>query len=127
MHAEENKNKTNFRFKQLQKLEQEIPWNNLVELISSHYHTSNICHRQVAVESMIRIYFLQLRYSMSASAIEGVLFQIEILRDFVLIDIETDVIPNASCIDSFHSLIFVNGMESEFKDTFNMKSIMAGN
>ena len=41
-HTEENKNKNNFRFNQLQDLENEINWGKLVELILPHYQSANI-------------------------------------------------------------------------------------
>ena len=121
-HAE--KNRQEYRFKQLQDLEIEIPWDSLVEAISSHYHSSNIGRLVASAESMLRIYFLQHRYGMSAAVVEDALFQLDVLRDFALID---DVIPNESCIEEFDSLVIANGLKSSFDQAFNIKAITTEN
>ena len=68
---------------------------------------------------MIRVYFLQKRYSMSASGVEDALIQIDVLRKFALINLETDVIPYEACIESFYSLVSLNNLETEVNCAFN--------
>jgi IS5 family transposase len=126
-HTEENKNKNNFRFTQLQDLEKDINWGKLVELILPHYQSANIGRLLVPIESMIRVYFLQKRYSMSASAVEDALFQINVLRKFALINLETDVVPNEACIESFYSLVSLNDLEIEINRAFNIVPIKSVN
>lgn len=123
-HAKENKDKNNFRFKQLQDFEKEIDWVAFVKVIYPHYVSSNIGHLLVPVESMLRVYFLQHRYGMSASGVEDALFQINVMREFALIDLESHVIPNASCIKEFKSLLINKGLASEIKQAFNIQPIL---
>jgi IS5 family transposase len=123
IHAEQNKEKNNFRFKQLQDLEQEIEWDDLVEAIFPCYVASNIGHVLVTVESMLRIYFLQHRYDMSPSDVEDALFQLDVLREFALIDLDRDVIPNASCIADFNSLLVEKSLALKLEQAFGVQPI----
>ena len=126
-HAEQNKNKYKFRYAQLQDLEKEIPWGKLVEMIFPYYQFASIGCLLVSVETMIRVYFLQNRYTMSAADVEDALFQIDVLRKFALINLETDVVPNEAYIESFYSLIYLNDLESKFNQAFNIKPIATVN
>ena len=121
--ALENKSKNNFRFKQLQDLEKEVNWNELVEAILPHYEAANIGRLLVTAESMLRVYFLQHRYGMSAFGVEEALFQVDVFRVFSLIDLDSDVIPNASCIEDFNSLLVEKSLSSKIEQAFNIEPI----
>jgi IS5 family transposase len=114
-----------YRFKQLQEIDTEIHWEKLVNLVEPHYLASSIGRNLVSVESMLRIYFLQLRYSMCASGIEEALFQIEVLRDFAKIDMGSGVIPHESCINLFKQLIIEQGLDGELEDSFARQPLSA--
>ena len=122
-HAKENKNKNNFRFKQLQDIEKGIPWKDLIEVVSPHYFDANIGRLLVSAESMLRIYFLQLQYGMSAEGVERALFQVNEFREFALIDLDRGVIPNDSCIEDFNSLLVEKSLSSKIEPAFNFKPI----
>ena len=122
-HAKENKNKNNFRFKQLQNIEKEIPWKDLIEVVSPHYFDANIGRLLVSAESMLRIYFLQLQYGMSAEGVERALFQVNEFREFALIDLDRGVIPNDSCIEDFNSLLVEKSLSSKIEPAFYFKPI----
>ena len=122
--ALQNKSRKNFRFKQLRDLEKEINWDDLLEAILPYYAAANICRLLVTAESMIRIYFLQHRYGISSSGVEEALFQIDVFREFSLIDLDSDVIPNASCIEDFNSLLVEKNLTSKIQIEFNIQPIM---
>ena len=122
-HAKENKNKNNFRFKQLQDIEKEIPWKDLIEVVSPHYFDANIGRLWVSAESMLRVYFLQLQYGMSAEGVERALFQVNEFRKFALIDLDRGVIPNASDIEYFNSLLVEKSLSSKIEPAFSFKPI----
>ncbi len=112
------------RFKQLQDWETEIDWDELSRMISLYYMESKIGRLLVPSETMLRVHFLKLRYGMSSSGIEEALFQIRVLRDFAKIDMFTDVIPNASCIRAFHTLIKEHDLEQKIDSRFNLKPMV---
>ena len=111
------------RYKQLQDFSTEVNWRELVDLIVHHYVESGIGRLQVPVESMIRVYFLQLRYNLNALESSLALSKIDVLRDFALIDKKTDVLPEEESIDTFRSLIELKGLTEQFAATFNIQPI----
>ncbi len=124
-HMSEALTESKYRFKQLQDIEAEINWDELSALIEPHYLASSIGRNLVSVNSMIRIYFLQLRYSMSASGVEEALFQIEVLRKFAQIDMGDGVIPHESCINLFKQLITEQGFEEKLESAFELEPMVA--
>ncbi len=123
-HMSEALTESKYRFKQLQDIEAEINWDELSTLVEPHYLASNIGRNLVSVNSMIRIYFLQLRYSMSASGVEEALFQIEVLRKFANIDMGDGVIPHESCINLFKQLIIEQGFEEKLESAFELEPMV---
>ena len=126
-HAEVNKIKKNYLFSHPQVLDKEILWDELVEAIFPHYVASNISPLLLTIESMLRIYFQQKLYSMSATEMEYALHQIDELREFALIDLDHDAIPNALCIEEFNSLFLNNSLSSEIEQAFKIKPIITEN
>lgn len=124
-HMSEALTESKYRFKQLQDIETEINWDELSTLIEPHYLASSIGCNLVSVNSMIRIYFLQLRYSMSASGVEEALFQIEVLRKFANIDMGDRVIPHESCINLFKLLIIEQGFEEKLESAFELEPMVS--
>lgn len=111
------------RFKLLQEFELEIPWQKLVKLIEPHYFEASIGRNLITADTMLKIYFLQLRYGMNPSGIEEALFQIEVLRDFCHINMVRDIIPSETCIARFSQLIVEKNLEHDILDTFGLTPI----
>lgn len=111
---------TKFRYKQLQEFENEINWTALVELIAHHYVESGIGRLLIPVESMIRVYFLQLRYNLNSNEIALALAKIDVLRDFALIDLKIDAIPEEDSVNDFANLIEDKSLKTIFEKTFNI-------
>jgi len=109
-----------FRLKQLQELESAINWADIEALVEPHYASSSLKLSMTSVKTMIRIYFLQLRYGLSSSDIEESLFEIETLRKFALItDAKTRNIPNEAYIDGFSQLIAEKDLNSDLIKAFD--------
>ena len=112
-----------YRFQQLQKLNSDIPWGELETIIEPYFIGTKIGRNLVSLESMLRIYFMQLRYHMSATDIEEALFQIEPLRKFSKIEDNNGIIPHSSCIELFANNIKENNLEKVLEETFNSKQL----
>ncbi len=121
--AKNNKYNNEFCFKQLQELEQEIDWDDLVEAIFPHYVQSKISPILLTVESMLRIYILGHYFDLSPSGVKKALFQIDFLRDFALIDLDRVVIPKASCIANFNSLLVEKSLALKIEKALSVKPI----
>ena len=111
------------RFKALEDFDASIPWGKLSSLIGSHFATAKICRSLVPTETMLRIYFLQKRYQMSASGVEEALFQIAKIRHFAKINLEKDIIPNDACITAFEKLIKERGFQKFIDDAFDIRPL----
>ena len=126
-HMDEALSESKYRFKQLQDMNEKVQWDELVALIEPYYLSANIGRNLIPVESMVRIYFLQLRYNMLASEIDEALFQIDILRDFAKIDMDAGVIPHESCINLFKEIIIDNDLEQQITNAFSLKPLLEEN
>ena len=120
-----SKSNNDFSFKQLLELEQKIDWDDLVEAIYPHYIQSKIRPILLTVESMLRINILERYFDMSPLNIEKALFQNDVLRNFALIDLDRDVIPNASCIADFNSVLIEKSLFLKIEQALSMKPIRA--
>ena len=119
-HAEENKEKKNYRFTQLQDLKKDINWDELVEATFPHYVASKISPLLLTIESMLRIFYLKKLYSMSATEAQYALLHIDEIREFALIDLDYDAIPSATSIEDFNSLFVNKSLSSEIQQAFNI-------
>ena len=121
--SEVNKEKKNYRFTQPQDLKKDINWEELVVATFPHYVASKISPLLLTIESMLRIYYLQKLYSMSATEAEHALLHIDALREFAFIDLDCEAIPDASCIEDFNSLFVNKILSSKIEQAFNIKPI----
>jgi len=123
-HMDEALNESKYRFKQLQEIDSEVKWDDLVKVVEPYHLASNIGRNLISTESMLRIYFLQRRYKMSASKVEEALFQIDVLRKFAKIALDSGVIPHNSCIDSFEALIKEHQLENLVEMAFEFEPLV---
>jgi len=71
----------------LEEMEQVVPWRELSALIEPHYPKPGNGRPPVGVERMLRIYFLQQWFNLSDPAVEEVLYDSAVMRQFVGIDL----------------------------------------
>ncbi len=118
----EKTSKDNLPSKQLQDFQKEINWDKLVDATFQYYLDSNIGSLIVPTESMLKIYFLQHRYGMLATDMEKALIEVDILREFAL---EIDVVPSASSIRAFASLLQENKLSGKIEKAFAVEPLIA--
>ena len=118
----EKTSKDNLRFKRLQDFQKGINWDKLVDATFQYYLDSNIGCLIVPTESMLKIYFLQHRYGMLASDMEKALLEVDIFREFAL---EIDVVPSASSIREFASLLQENKLSAKIEKAFTVEPMIA--
>ena len=103
--AYENKGKKTRREKFLEEMDQVIPWAELLEVIKEYYPKAGNGRQPMPMARMLRIYFMQQWYALSDPAMEDALYDIESMRRFADIDIESDVIPDETTILNFRHLL----------------------
>jgi IS5 family transposase len=103
--AYESKKKQTRREKFLQEMDKVIPWEELLQIIRKHYPKAGNGRQPLPMEKMLRIYFMQQWYGLSDPAMEDALYDIESMRRFADINLETDVIPDETTILHFRHLL----------------------
>jgi len=94
-----------------------LPWNNIVALIELSYLDSNLGRSLIKVESMLRIYFIQLWFKLTDEETEETLLICDEVRRFAQLKRGKDLIPGKSEIVSFRKLVEQQKPEKEFRQT----------
>lgn len=88
----------------LNEMEKTVPWVRLLNIIEPYYPKKGKGRPPMPMESMLRIYFLQQWYSLSDSAAEHALYDMDCMRRFAQLDL-LDAIPDETTILNFRRLI----------------------
>lgn len=107
------------REKFLTEMEAVVPWERLLKLIEPHYPKKGKGRPPIAINSMLRIYFLQQWYSLSDPAAEEALYDIESMRRFAHLDLIDDALPDETTILKFRRLIEKHNLSLEIFDDIN--------
>lgn len=99
------KKKVTRREEFLGKMNQVIPWKDLVALIEPHYPTGDRGRPPLGIEKMLRIYFLQQWFDLSDPLAEESLYDSESMRRFAGVELSDDVVPDESSILRFRHLL----------------------
>jgi IS5 family transposase len=87
-----------------------VPWQEITELIVPHYHSSNVGRHAVPLECMLRMYFLQVWFSLSDRDTEDALNDIISMRDFSRIDFPAWNPPDATTLLHFRHILEKNDL-----------------
>lgn len=101
----QHKKVTTKREKFLSQMEKVVPWEQLLEVIKPHYSSGVKGRKPMALNTMLRIYFLQQWYNLSDPGAEESLYDMESMRRFVGLELCQDSIPDETTILNFRHLI----------------------
>ena len=98
-----------------------VPWAELVSLIAPHAPApgSKGGRPPFAVETMLRIHFLQQWFSLSDPAMEEALYDMALFREFVGLDAGEDSLPDESTILRFRHLLESHSLSLQILATVN--------
>lgn len=98
-----------------------VPWSDLVALIAPHTPTpgGKGGRPPFAVETMLRIHFLQQWFTLSDPAMEEALYDTPMFREFAGLDIGEDHLPDESTILRFRHLLEAHDLSSQMLSTVN--------
>jgi IS5 family transposase len=114
-----NKKKKTRREKFLEEMEQVVPWPKLLRVIERHYPRAGNGRPPMALEKMLRIYFLQQWFNLSDPAMEDALYDIESLRRFAGIELGQDEVPDETTILNFRHLLERHGLTKKLFKKIN--------
>ncbi len=107
----EKKKKRTRREVFLEKMEQVVPWNRLMEVIEPHYPRSGKRGRPpIGLERMLRMYFVQQWYGLADEAVEDAVYDSQALRNFMGIDLSFQSVPDATTLMGFRHLLEANDL-----------------
>jgi len=105
-HAEfANKKKTTRREKFLARMEEVIPWTQLLAVIEPFYPKGKRGRPPVGLERMLRVYFLQQWYGLADEALEDALYDSQALQRFARVDLSAEGVPDATTLLNFRHLL----------------------
>lgn len=99
------KKKTTRREKFLARMEEVIPWKQLLAVIEPHYPKGERGRPPVGLERMLRVYFLQQWYGLADEALEDALYDSQALQQFARIDLSAEGVPDATTLLNFRHLL----------------------
>lgn len=107
----DHKKKVTRRERFLQEMDSIVPWSLLVKPIKRAYPKGHTGRPPVALESMLRIYFLQQWYGLSDPAAEDSLYDTESMRRFA--GVELSAVPDESTICRFRHRLEKDGLTAK--------------
>jgi IS5 family transposase len=99
------KKKVTRREKFLSRMEEVIPWEQLLAVIAPHYPKGERGRPPVGLERMLRVYFLQQWYGLADEALEDALYDSQALQQFARIDLRAEGVPDATTLLNFRHLL----------------------
>ena len=82
-----------------------MPWSALCELIEPHYPKAGNGRPPIGLERMLRIHFLQLWFNLADEACEEALYDTPLFREFAMIDLGEERVPDATTLLKFRRLL----------------------
>ena len=103
----------------LDEMNKVLPWAELVALIAPYAPEGRRGRPPFAVETMLRIHFLQQWFGLSDPAMEEVLHDVPLYREFIGLDSWTSRLPDESTILRFRHLLEKNNLAAEILRVVN--------
>ena len=114
------KKKVTRRERFLDEMEQSIPWEELLKILSKHYREDAECGRpKMPALAMLRIYFLQQWFQLSDPGAEEALYDSAAMRKFVGLELGQDALPDETTILNFRHLLEAQGLTEKFFEKVN--------
>ncbi|MCD0420830.1 IS5 family transposase [Rubrivivax sp. JA1024] len=89
----------------LEEMDRVVPWAALVEIVQPHYLRAKTGRPPFALETMLRIHYLQQWFGLSDPAMEEALHDVPLYREFARLDGATQRLPDETTILRFRHLL----------------------
>ena len=89
----------------LEEMERVVPWAALVQIVEPHYPRAKTGRPPFAIETMLRIHYLQQWFGLSDPAMEEALHDVPLYREFARLDGATARLPDETTILRFRHLL----------------------
>jgi IS5 family transposase len=89
----------------LTQMDEVIPWAGWVALIEPHYYKGERGRKPRAIETMLRMYLLQVWFSLSDEGVEEAIYDSHAMRRFMRLDFAVEQAPDATTLLHFRHLL----------------------
>jgi IS5 family transposase len=113
------KGKVTRRERFLAEMDAVIPWSRLLGLIEPHYPQAVVGRPRQALETMLRIYFLQQWFDLSDPAAEDAIYDSESMRRFARVELGDDAVPDETTICRFRHLLEEHKLQAAIFEAVN--------
>ena len=103
----------------LNSMEGVVPWSELEALIEPYYPKAGKGRHPIALNTMLRIYFLQHWFNLSDPGAEDALYESPVLRHFAGVDLGRMAAPDETTILNFRHLLETHDLCGEIFDAVN--------
>jgi IS5 family transposase len=110
----------------LAQMEAVVPWESLCALIRPHYPSGEAGRPPIALERMLRIYFLQQWFNLSDPGVEEALYDSVSMRAFAKIDLGHEPVPDETTVCKFRHLLERNNLGPKILHEINAHLAKAG-
>ena len=112
-----NRKKKTKREKFLDAMDEIIPWSYRVEMIRPYYFNNQRGRKPVGIETMLRMYLMQVRFNLSDEGIGDSICDSYAMRTFMHIDFNEQQVPDATTLLKFRHILEKNRIgEKVFED-----------
>lgn len=115
-----NRRKKTKREEFLDAMEEIIPWSYWVEMIRPSYFSNKRGRKPIGIETMLRMYLMQIWFNLSDEGIEDSIYDSYAMRSFMHIDFNEQQVPDATTLLKFRYMLEANKLgEKIFADVNN--------
>ena len=114
-----NRKRTTKREEFLDIMEEIIPWEEWVEYVSPYYPDGKRGRPTKGIETMLRMYLLQVWFNLSDEGVEDAIYDSYAFRKFMKINFMSEQVPDATTLLKFRHMIEENHLGEEFFKAIN--------
>lgn len=100
-----NRRKVTAREKFLTQMDEIIPWEDWVAIIQPYYPNNNRGRRPIGIETMLRMYLMQVWFSLSDIGVEDAIYDSYAMRNFMHINFLEEQVPDSTTLLHFRHLL----------------------
>lgn len=108
-----NRKRVTKREEFLAMMESIVPWGSFVKLVRPHYYGGKRGRPPIGIETMLRMYFLQVWFTLSDEKVEDAIYDSYAFRTFMGIDFMNGQAPDATTLCLFRKLLEENALTIE--------------
>ena len=121
-----NRKKKTKREEFLDAMDEIIPWPYWVEIIRPYYFNNKRGRKPIGIETMLRMYLMQVWFNLSDEGIEDSIYDSYAMRTFMHIDFNEQQVPDATTLLKFRHMLEKNRIGEKLFADVNSRLDEAG-